>query len=100
MVFKSMFREYSQSHGYSNWSSLYDVEKLKRITWDQVPIVAATYYADQYVDFHLSNEVKRKYFARDNLRQFIINEYFHNGSRADPEKILGTLFKLLKNDVD
>ncbi|KAI5952378.1 hypothetical protein KGF54_003245 [Candida jiufengensis] len=110
MVYKSMFTDYTslreyrsladKLHDYENWSQLYDIDKLKSITWDQVPIVAATYYSDQYVDFKLTEHVKNNIVSPDNLRQFITNEFFHNGLRANPEKILGSLFKLLDDDID
>ena len=51
MVYKSMFNDYSELkpfkelaslHDFSEWSTIYDPKVLKTITWDKVPIVAAT----------------------------------------------------------
>ncbi|RLV93035.1 Proline iminopeptidase [Spathaspora sp. JA1] len=111
MVYKSMFEDYAELrpfkqlayalHEHTNWSSLYDVNVLKSITWEKLPIVAATYFHDQYVDFDLTRKVKQELFGNDNLKQYITSEYFHNGLRADPEKVLGALFSLLETgDVD
>ncbi|KAI5960927.1 hypothetical protein KGF57_001859 [Candida theae] len=110
MVFKSMYEDYAQLrqfktlayalHEKDSWSTLYDVNKLQKITWKDVPIVATTYYADQYVDFELTRNVKQQYLPSCNLRQYITNDLFHNGLRIDPEKVLGSMFKLLDNDFD
>ena len=111
MVFKSMFDDFAELrpfkslayalHANMSWSSLYDVEKLKTITWDKVPVVAATYYYDQYVDFDTTMQVKKNIFNNNgNLKQYITSEFFHNGLRANPEKVLGSLFDLLDSEVD
>ncbi|EGW32975.1 uncharacterized protein SPAPADRAFT_60305 [Spathaspora passalidarum NRRL Y-27907] len=111
MVYKSMFDEYAELrqfkelayalHENSTWSKLYDPEVLRTITWDKVPIVAATYVYDQYVDFELTRKVKQNVIAIGNLKQYITSEYFHNGLRADPDKVLGVLFSLLEGgEVD
>lgn len=111
MVYKSMFEDYVELaslkqlayalHENNKWSVLYDTNKLGKLKWEDVPIVSATYVYDQYVDFHLTMEVKEKVFhGNGNLRQYITSEFFHNGLRADPEKVLGSLFKLLEGEVD
>lgn len=111
MVFKSMFDDFSELRPFKNlasalhenvyWSPLYDVEKLRTITWDKVPVVAATYYYDQYVDFDTTMQVKKNVFNNNgNLKQYITSEFFHNGVRANPEKVLGALFDLLDSEVD
>lgn len=111
MVFKSMFHDYAQLrpltevahalHSYEDWTALYDDTKFSAITWDTLPVVAATYYYDQYVDFDLTMKVKLKLFKENgNLRQYITSEFFHNGLRADPEKVVGSLLKLLNCEVD
>lgn len=111
MVFKSMFDDYVQLrplknvaqslHSFNDWSALYDTKKISSIKWDDVPVVAATYYYDQYVDFELTMKVKQNLFHETgNLRQYITSEFFHNGLRADPEKVVGSLFKLIHNEVD
>lgn len=111
MVFKSMYDDFAELrtlkplayalHNNKKWSDLYDSDKLRTITWDVVPIVAATYYYDQYVDFDICMQVKKKVFQNNgNLKQYITSEFFHNGVRANPEKVLGSLFNLLESEVD
>ncbi|EMG47191.1 pip Proline iminopeptidase [Candida maltosa Xu316] len=110
MVYKSMFDDYAELqpfkqlafalHDLHSWSQLYNTKVLQSITWDKVPIVAATYYDDQYVDFELTKKVKENVIPRGNLRQFITNQYFHNGLGQDPDTILNTLFDLLEREID
>lgn len=110
MVYKLMYDDYKELsklkklaydlHAYKAWNKLYDTSVLKKITWDVVPIVAATYYHDQYVDFKLTMDVKEKVLPKDNLRQYISSDHFHNGLRADTAKVLGSLFKLLDAEID
>lgn len=110
MVYQSMFNDYIQLrqfkplayalHEKEEWNALYDTGRLQKLTWKEVPIVATTYYADQYVDFELTKDVKQRYLPSCNLRQYITNDLFHNGLRIDPERVLGSMFKLLDNDFD
>lgn len=110
MVYKSMYEDYARLrplkrvaellHERTLWSALYKPEVLKTITWAKVPIVAATYYNDQYVDFELTKRVKDLLFGEENLRQYVTSEFFHNGLRANPDKVVGLLLKLLENEVD
>lgn len=112
MVYKSMFDDYSQLrplkalahalHANKSWSELYNAETLGAITWDKVPIVAATYYNDQYVDYALTMKVKQEVFkGNGNLKQYVTSEFFHNGVRADAGKVIGSLLKLIDlGDID
>ena len=46
-------------------------------------------------------QVKKNVFNNNgNLKQYITSEFFHNGVRANPEKVLGSLFDLLDSEVD
>lgn len=108
MVYPSMINDYSELtqlkelseliHSYKNWTNLYDLEKIKNNKFDIVPIAAATYYEDQYVTFENCEIVKRNYL-KDSLRQYITNEYFHNGLRAGSDKVLNRLFELLESEI-
>lgn len=110
MVYKLMFEDYSELcplktlafelHSNTEWSQLYDTEVLSKIKWEDVPVVAATYYYDQYVDFELTMEAKKVFNNNGNLRQYISSDHFHNGLRADTAKVLGSLFKLLESEID
>ena len=73
-----------------DWNKLYD-EKMLRT--NEVPIAAAVYTNDMYVDRNFSMELaniipKIKIWETDKLE--------HNGLRSDGEKVLNNLFKLLK----
>lgn len=111
MVYKSMFEDYSELrplkglayalHSNKEWSELYNVDRLREITWEKVPIVASTYVYDQYVDFDLTRRVKNEVFqGNGNLRQYITSDFFHNGIRANPAVVLGALFDLFNEEID
>lgn len=111
MVYRSMYDDYAELrplkgladalHQNTEWSQLYDIQTLASISWKDVPVVGAAYYADQYVDFELTMKAKENAFGGNgNLRQYITSEFFHNGLRQDPGRVLGSLFGLLENEVD
>jgi pimeloyl-ACP methyl ester carboxylesterase len=111
MVYKSMYDDFSELRGFkdlafalhsnTDWTPLYDADTLGKLTWDKVKIVAATYVYDQYVDFDLTNRVKKNVFKNNgNLRQYITSEFFHGGIRANAEKVVGSLIGLLECEVD
>lgn len=110
MVYRLMFDDYTELrkvkelalllHERKDWAPLYNPAVLRSLTWNDVPIVSATYYHDQYVDFDLTMAVKRTLFADRNLRQYITSDTFHNGLRAHAEQVLESLFSLLECDVD
>ncbi|KAK6197895.1 prolyl aminopeptidase [Scheffersomyces amazonensis] len=108
MVYKSMFEDYVELepfkslayalHTNEKWSKLYDTQILYET---KVPIVAATYVYDQYVDFDVTRKVKQEVFkGNGNLKQFITSEFFHNGVRAGADKVIGSLFDLLDCEID
>ena len=109
MVYPFMYDDYAELRplkavaerlmAYDDYSPLYDVATLRATT---VPIVAATYVYDQYVDFDLTRKVKETVFGGNgNLKQYVTLEFFHNGIGANPEKVIGTLLQLLKQgEVD
>jgi pimeloyl-ACP methyl ester carboxylesterase len=72
------------------WPRLYDPDVLEA---NQVPVAAAIYAGDMYVERVFSEETAGR--IRD-LRMWITNEYEHNGLRADGERILGRLIDLAR----
>lgn len=102
MIFPDMFDDYSNLRPlkgaahilaqYEQWGKLYDLEQLAKNT---VPVTAATYFDDMYVDFGLAQETAA---SIGNLEQYITNQYFHGGLRNDPEHILGKLFEIAKRE--
>jgi pimeloyl-ACP methyl ester carboxylesterase len=59
------------------WSELYDLERLAA---NDVPVVAAVYFDDMYVDSGLQLETARRV---GNLHPWVTNEYEHDGIGAD-----------------
>jgi pimeloyl-ACP methyl ester carboxylesterase len=70
------------------WPRLYDEDRLRD---NEVPVAAAVYFDDPYVDAGLS--MRTAGLVRG-MRPWVTNEYLHNGLRADGARILGRLFEL------
>ena len=98
-VFAWMFEEYSAlaplreaAHllAAREWGPLYDVARLEA---NEVPVAAAIYAEDMYVEPRFSQET----IARiPNARAWITSEFEHNGLRADGERVLGHLLDLVR----
>ena len=79
MIFSWMFADYAELRPLAkvagllakekDWPPLYDLEQLAK---NEVPIAAATYVEDMYVDYELSNETKTKIRG---CQQWITNKY-------------------------
>jgi pimeloyl-ACP methyl ester carboxylesterase len=72
------------------WPRLYDPDRLRE---NEVPVAAAIYAEDMYVERALSEETAA---AIRGLRPWITSEYQHNGLRADGERVLGRLIDLAR----
>lgn len=64
-------------HRKSDWAPLYDAEQLAH---NEVPVAAAVYYDDMYVDADASLDVARR---TPGVRAWVTNQYEHDGLRAD-----------------
>ncbi|MBF4764740.1 alpha/beta fold hydrolase [Nocardioides islandensis] len=73
---------------YDQWGPLYDLDRLAA---NEVPVLAAVYFDDMYVDSGLQLETAR-YVG--NTRAWVTNEYEHDGIRADGPRILGRLMDM------
>jgi pimeloyl-ACP methyl ester carboxylesterase len=73
-----------------SWPALYDPERLRD---NDIPVAAAVYADDVYVESNLSMETAR--LVRG-LRPWLTNEYEHNGLRADGGRILNRLINLTR----
>jgi pimeloyl-ACP methyl ester carboxylesterase len=73
-----------------HWPRLYDADQLRA---NEVPIAAAIYADDPYVERTFSEETASQIRG---LRPWITNEYEHNGLRADGERILDRLVELAR----
>jgi pimeloyl-ACP methyl ester carboxylesterase len=78
---------------YEDWPMLYDLDVLRKNT---VPIAAATYYNDMYVDRQQSEETARQV---PGIKLWITSEYEHNALRGDGEKVLGRLLGMLHGEI-
>jgi pimeloyl-ACP methyl ester carboxylesterase len=100
MVFPWMFEEFAELRPLreaanllaedSEWSMLYDVEKLRKNT---VPAAAATYYDDMFVDFYLAQETAGEI---EGLRQHITNEWLHDGIREAGGPLVEKLLNMVR----
>jgi pimeloyl-ACP methyl ester carboxylesterase len=78
---------------YESWPLLYDLDVLRKNT---VPMAAATYYNDMYVDRQQSEETARQV---PGIKLWITTEYEHNALRADGEKVLERLLGMLRGEI-
>lgn len=71
-----------------DWPMLYDLEQLAN---NQVPVAAAIYSEDMYVEMQYSLETSKQV---NNITYWLTSEYEHNGIRMDGEKIFDKLIAL------
>jgi len=60
----------------TDWPALYDLDRLHR---NEVPLCAAVYFDDMYVDAELQLQTAREV---PNVRAWVTNEHEHDGLRA------------------
>jgi pimeloyl-ACP methyl ester carboxylesterase len=103
MIYPSMFDDYKYLQPLksaaeilaqkADWEPLYDVKVLRKNT---VPVAAAVYYDDMYVELSYSQETAE---TIGNVRTWVTNEYDHNGIRQDGERVLDRLFQMLRGEI-
>jgi len=71
-----------------DWPPLYDRERLAA---NEVPVLAAVYFDDMYVDAGFSLETAA---AVGNVRTWVTNEYEHDGLRTAGEAVVGRLMEM------
>jgi pimeloyl-ACP methyl ester carboxylesterase len=71
-----------------DWPMLYDRERLAA---NEVPVLAAVYADDMYVDAGLSLETAQ---AVGNVRTWVTNEHQHDGLRTSGDAVLGHLMEM------
>lgn len=79
---------------YDEWDNLYDEDQLAR---NEVPIYAASFIDDMYVDYDLARDTVRKV---QGVKVFETNSMYHNAVRARPEEVLPQLFRLRDDTID
>ena len=72
------------------WPRLYDADRLAA---NEVPVAAAIYAEDMYVERAFSEETAAHIRG---LRPWLTNEYEHNALRADGARVLGQLIDLAR----
>lgn len=79
---------------YDEWPQLYDLDQLAR---NKVPVYAASYVEDMYVDADFARETAR--LVRG-IKVFETNGLYHGAIRVKAEEVLGQLFKLRDDTLD
>ncbi|KAG9445498.1 hypothetical protein H6P81_011626 [Aristolochia fimbriata] len=69
----------------NDWSPLYDVDSLNN---NQVPVSAAVYYEDMFVNFRLAMETAAEIAG---LRPWVTNEFMHSGLRDGGSQVFDQL---------
>ncbi|MEV0532179.1 alpha/beta fold hydrolase [Kitasatospora sp. NPDC050463] len=77
----------------TDWSDLYDPARLAA---NSVPVVAAVYHDDMYVDTADSLETAR---AVRGLRTWVTNEWEHDGLRVSGGKVLDRLIAMARGEA-
>ncbi|WP_406294981.1 alpha/beta hydrolase [Embleya sp. NBC_00888] len=78
---------------HDDWPVLYDVERLRT---NPVPVAAAVYFDDMYVDADLSLETAREVA---NVRAWVTNEWEHDGSYASGGAVLDRLMDMVAGKI-
>ena len=77
-----------------DWCDLYDTDQLRR---NQVPVYAATYLDDMYVDFDFAQETAR---TINGAKSFVTNAMYHDALRSCTEEVFKALFALRDDTID
>ncbi|WBB68919.1 alpha/beta fold hydrolase [Micromonospora sp. WMMD812] len=75
------------------WPDLYDPRQLAR---NEVPVAAAVYHDDMYVDTEDSLATARSVRG---LRPWITNEYEHDGLRVSDGRVLDRLIRMVRDEA-
>lgn len=78
----------------SSWPALYDEEQLAR---NKVPVYAAVYYDDMFVDFEHSMQTASKIKG---CKTYVTNAMYHNAIRAKSDDIWKEMWKLRDDTID
>ncbi|CAM0912923.1 unnamed protein product [Alopecurus aequalis] len=73
-----------------DWPPLYDISALNN---NKVPVAAAMYYEDMYVNFNIAKETASQIAG---IRLWVTNEYMHSGLRDSGSLVFEHLMGLLK----
>ena len=76
-----------------NWPDLYDA---RRLAANEIPVAAAIYHDDMYVDTADSLDTAR---TVRNLRTWVTDEYEHDGLRVSGGRVLDRLIRLVRGEL-
>lgn len=76
------------------WPPLYNKDVLRET---KVPVAAAMYYDDMYVVRAFGEDTAK--LLGPNCKVWVTNEFQHSGVRDDGRRVLDTLFKMLRGEV-
>jgi len=79
---------------FSDWPSLYDEVQLAK---NDVPIYAAVFMQDMYVDYDFSMETARKIRG---CKTFTTNMMYHDAIRGKMDEVTKALFALRDDSID
>lgn len=79
---------------YTDWPPLYDEWQLAR---NDVPLYAASYIEDMYVDFGLAQETAR---LVGGCKQWVTNVCFHDAVSSKTGEVMGGLLGLRDDVLD
>lgn len=79
---------------YPGWPELYDPWILAK---NEVPLYAATFVDDMYVNFGLAQETAK--LVR-NCKQYITNSMYHDAMKSKTDEVLKELFALRDDNID
>ena len=77
-----------------DWPSLYDQQRLRNNT---VPVYAASYVEDMYVEYNLARETSKMVKG---CKVFETNVMYHNAVRAKADEVMQQLFSLRDDVLD
>ncbi|KAF2198767.1 alpha/beta-hydrolase [Delitschia confertaspora ATCC 74209] len=78
----------------STWPALYSLDQLSK---NEVPVYAAAYYDDMYVDFDLSMDTARKIKG---CKTFTTNAMYHDAVRSKMQEVVTAVWNLREDVID
>lgn len=104
MVFQRVFDDYGELKPLAaaadlleykqDWDNLYDLDQLRQ---NQVPVYAAIFMDDMYVDFDFSQETGS---IVKGCKTFVTNMLYHDAVRAKNADVMKALFALRDDTID
>ena len=79
---------------YSDWPNLYDEAQLAK---NEIPVYAAVYMDDMYVDYDFSIETAKKIKG---CKTFITNMMYHDAMRSRMDEVIKNVWALRDDNID